>query len=150
VAENQNSEYSLLFGDDLSTASVQAQVIELLVNTKIYSLDLARGRLNKVVMVILHKPTSAVVGVVTGSERYSHCLNGRYCHLGVVILPNHGNRPKILERVFKFLRDSKQSHVKGVAIFRKNRKISDNLLRRYKFKPSIKPDLYFRDFNTTG
>jgi hypothetical protein len=149
VAESQNSEYNLLFGDDLRTTSIQAQVIELLVNTKIYSLDLARGRLNKVVMVILHKPTSAVVGVVTGSERYSPFLKGRYCYLGVIILPHHCNRPKILERVFNFLRDSKQPQVRGVAIFRKNRKISDNLLRRYKFKPSVKPDLYFRDFSAT-
>lgn len=150
MTEDQTTEYSLLFGDDLKSAVVQTQAVELWVNNKVYSLNLAKVRVNKVVMAILHKPTNTVVGTVTGDARYSPYLKGTYYYLGVFILPNHGDRPKILERTFKLLRDLNRPCVKGVAVLRKNGKISDKLLKRFQFKPSLKLGLYFRDFSAAG
>jgi hypothetical protein len=150
VTEDQNREYSVLFGEDLKTTVVQTQVVDLWVNNKIYSLNLAKSRLDKLVIAIWHKPTNAIVGTVTGIQQYSSHLQGKYYYLGVFILPGHCDRPKILNKTYNLLRNFQQPNVKGVAILRKNSKISDNLLRRYQFEPSVKVDLYFKDFRAAG
>jgi hypothetical protein len=148
--KNFNTEYGLLFENDLKTDEIQRQVTDLWTSNQIYSSIIAKGRLARLAIVILHEPTNTVVGTVTGTERYSPYLGGTYYYLGVFVLPHHCSRPKILERAFNLFRDREKIDIKGIAVLRKNNKVSDKLLKRYRFKPSSKPNVFFRDFHDTN
>lgn len=143
--------YRILSGVDNKTLEVEEGVISLWKKLGICSREEGIKKVGNLVLSLLDTDTDRIVGATTAKLSWRVTPGGWFYDFGMSVLPGHARRPFLLERTIDFLRDNGNRSAKGVVIVKKNKKISDKLLKRYGFSyqsyPVFPSGVYYRLFN---
>jgi hypothetical protein len=142
-----NEDYKILYSLDTSSEEIQNQVFSVwreFIKSPIPK-KLLEKRLSNLSLAVLHRPTNKVIGFTTSSLKFYPSVGKNYYFVGLIVSKGYPGRPFLLDKTFTYLQENKSSEAAGVAITRKNKRISDKILERYSFF-KVKGNTFLRDF----
>jgi hypothetical protein len=145
-----SEDYIVLYPKDLANSHEVEMLLDFWEEVGVYSREVGRSRIPQVVVSLKHIPSGKIVGVMTAKLMLRPSLGGKYYRLGIIVAPGNSSRPLLLPLALEYLEKYREGDAKGVALKRKNKKISDRLLKRYGFSPFANQfthaDKFYRDF----